>query len=689
MRRTAQLLSLIALGACTERAVLLAVPDAGLAVAPPVVLDDDGDGVPNALEGEGRRDTDRDGLPDSRDTDSDDDGIPDAYEAEPRDALGALPDADVDGLPDLLDVDSDGDGRLDFIDGHRRDDGSYPDHDGDGLEDFRDLDDDQDFLPDVVEIGEFPNAPRDTDRDGAPDFRDEDSDGDGIRDLHEASPGEPDADVDRLPNERDLDADGDGLSDALEAGDDDLATPPVDTDADRIPDFLDRDSDADGLSDELETRLGSDPTRADTDGDGVSDLIELGGGTDLRDRTDNPRIRGDFVFVVPYRDVPEPEKDLLRFRTNLRRADLYFLLDTTESMAAELSAFARDIAPGLLGAECARSGVPCVGDAECGDDEICGLGGECFEDPNIAGCIASLETGLGTYAGGGSSYRNLVSIQPDPARTAAHIPDALGPSGGEALFESAACVADPSVCFGAFCAGEGLGCPGFRDDAVPVLVVVTDAPNTCSRFDALPCPLINDAVSAGRRLAEAGVGFIGVSAASLSGGALLDLTRLATAAGSVSAAGRPFVYAGADASVVPSVLTALREIAAELPLYVELRAEDRPGDAGDALQFIEHLEVSDAGGCEASRSEAVDTDGDGFPDAFPALAAGTPACWSIQVRPNLIEEPGPDPKVFSAELVVRAGTSGSGSPLDRRRVSFLVPADPRFCVPDDPRPDCN
>ncbi len=663
--------------------MLLRGPDGA---APADSLDADGDGVSDALEGFGSFDTDGDGTPDSLDEDSDGDRIPDRIEGHPVGLGGELPDADGDGLPDLRDLDSDGDGRLDLFDGARDGDGRYPDFDGDGREDFRDLDDDQDFIGDVEELGRFPaTAPRDTDGDGAPDFRDTDSDDDTIQDLHEGSPEEPDADYDGLPNPRDLDADGDGLSDAREAGDEDLATPPADTDGDRVPDFLDRDSDNDGLSDELEGRMGSDPLRGDTDDDGVSDLIELGGGTDPADPTDNPRVRGDFVFVVPFEGSPDPSEDLLRFRTSVRRADLYFLFDTTESMAEELEAFRRDIAPGLLSSACARSGASCRADAECAEEEICGLDGLCVEDPGLAGCIASLHTGLGRYGGGGSSYRNLVSIQPDVRTTAARIPGAFVSDGGKALFESAACVADPNACFAAGCVDTGIGCPGFRPDAVPVLVLVTDGPNRCERFGDPGCLLVNDPATAGASLQHAGVGFIGVDAADRPTGASVDLTRLALAAGSVSELGRPFVYAGRDADVVPSLLGAVRELAAELRLFVELKATDQPGDAGDALQFIERLEAVPGEGCAEG---SADTDGDGLDDSFPSLTVGTPACWRIVVRPNLSEPAGPEPRLFEAELVVAGANGALGSPLDRRRVIFLVPADTRFCGPDDPRPDC-
>jgi hypothetical protein len=63
------------------------------------ILDSDGDGIPNSVEGLG--DADGDGLPNYLDPDSDNDGIPDIVEAGP-DPTNPI-DSDGDGIPDYLD----------------------------------------------------------------------------------------------------------------------------------------------------------------------------------------------------------------------------------------------------------------------------------------------------------------------------------------------------------------------------------------------------------------------------------------------------------------------------------------------------------------------------------------------------------------------------------------------------------
>ena len=73
------------------------------------IVDSDGDGIPDNVEGTG--DVDNDGIPNDRDTDSDGDGISDAIEAgsDPTNPV----DTDGDGTPDYLDTDSDNDGVSD------------------------------------------------------------------------------------------------------------------------------------------------------------------------------------------------------------------------------------------------------------------------------------------------------------------------------------------------------------------------------------------------------------------------------------------------------------------------------------------------------------------------------------------------------------------------------------------------
>ncbi|MEM9071143.1 MAG: FG-GAP-like repeat-containing protein [Myxococcota bacterium] len=150
--------------------------------------DDDGDGIPTALEdvdGNGsveNDDTDGDGRPNYLDDDDDGDLVPTASEApdpngdeDPADAR----DTDEDGTPDYLDNDDDGDSVLTRFENpdpnEDRDPEDAQDTDGDGTPDYLDDDDDDDGLltrdesPDPNGDGD-PSDATDDDGDGTPNY---------------------------------------------------------------------------------------------------------------------------------------------------------------------------------------------------------------------------------------------------------------------------------------------------------------------------------------------------------------------------------------------------------------------------------------------------------------------------------------------------------------------------------------
>jgi len=659
MQRTLLLTSLLAALACgdDDRMGLMdgAVPmrDASTGDYDEDTIRDSDEGV---LTG---TDTDADGLLDFRDTDSDGDGLLDSFEAGDDDPSTPPIDSDEDGAPDFQDLDSD----ANFIPDERE---GTDDTDGDGAPDYRDADDDNDRVPDLIELDGRFDFPSDADDDAIPNFRDPDSDNDFILDGDERPlDGEiEDTDGDRIPDWRDQDSDGDGIPDRDEAGDDDITTAPIDTDDDGRPDFRDLDSDNDGLPDGAEVEAGTDPLDSDSDGDGVSDLIEVGAGTDPLDGDVSPRTRGDFVFLMPYTEMPEPERDTLEFRTNIQFADAYFLFDTTGSMSGEIDAMKSAVTTVIDNLTCDASGVPCAGDPECSEGQVCSADGECISDPRISGCIASLWTGVGVYAGDQNSYRNLLQLQDDPAATQRTIPSsASGGGANETLFETVACVADPTACAGAECVPGGIGCPAFRDDARRILLAITDEPNQCAG-----CP-VNTAADAGARLRAEDIVFVGVDADGGNSPAD-DLQDIATASGSLYGTGEPLYVQGSEAAVTSAVTEAIREVAENLVLFVDVELEEVDGDDGDATQFVDRVEVNVSGDGECTAVGSVaDTDGDGYRDAFPNLLPGTPVCWDVVARQNDFVPPLDRPQVFQARVVVR----GDGTTLDQRRIFFLVP----------------
>jgi hypothetical protein len=689
--------------------------------------DADGDGISDADEGSG--DADGDGKPNAEDEDSDGDGILDSIEAGDGDVATEPVDSDEDDTPDFLDDDSDDNGILDQDEG-------LGDFDEDGTLDFADGDDDGDTISDAIEIvgsgadcdgnGETDpeasaEAPNDCDDDGSEDYHDLDSDDDSIADVDEST---DDTDGDGIRDRYDADSDDDGIPDEVEAGDSDLDTPPVDSDDDDTPDYRDEDSDNDGLDDSVETELGTDPTNVDSDGDGVSDLIEDVAGTDPTNETDNPQANGDFVFIVPYQEPTTPTEDTVRFRTNIQFADVYFAFDTTGSMTAELSAMQgrtctlntqcvtnscqsnfctcnsqADCANGgICVANRCRTGVPLVvNQLECADyggtcnlDVDCGNGvcfeNHCIQDPNAGlGCIPDVWTGVGRFDDI-NTYTNLVSLQPDPVVTSTAVPG-TGGGGAESVLQPPHCISNPALCPARTpaqmgCAASGIGCPGFRPEAIRIYVQITDADEQCDTSNPIgDNPICNPftAASAGAALIAADIKFVSLwgtsdDSAAVPGTAQTFAEAIAQAAMTLDSNGDPFVYGATDADVVPNTITAIKELARGKALNTTIGATDAmdgASDTIDATQFIDYLEVNIAGmnGCEIVTPTA-DTDADTHDDAFPVLYPGKNVCWDvIPILENTTVPATDEPQIYRAILTVR----GDGSPLDERDVYFVVP----------------
>ena len=216
-------------------------------------LDEDSDGLLNAVDG--TDDTDGDGIPNYLDRDSDNDGIPDLIEngftdvnrdgiidtkeqiqlakesqemvteiIEPEPTSETI-DTDADGTPNHIDLDSDQDGAPDLFESNFSviNESSriinLTDTDEDGLDD-RYLLNEQQF-------------PRDTDSDNTPDYLDLDSDNDAVFDLVEIGLSDENADgqIDSLS-----DTNNDGLTDT---GSELLGGALPDEDQDKIPDVID------------------------------------------------------------------------------------------------------------------------------------------------------------------------------------------------------------------------------------------------------------------------------------------------------------------------------------------------------------------------------------------------------------------------------------------------------------------
>ncbi len=633
--------------------------------------DSDGDTIGDFDEGRATAvDTDGDGTLDYLDTDSDGDGVDDALEA--GDAMITTPpvDTDADGTYDFRDLDADGNGVTDAIEGGG-------DIDGDGRPNSRDRDNDGDGLLDTVEIGFDPTSPRDTNSDGVADYNTRDSDGDTITDTEEEL---VDTDGDGIADSVDLDSDNDTILDSREAGDASLDTPAVDTDGDTFPDFRDTDSDGDGLSDESERGYGTSPTTPDTDGDGVSDLIEIGAGTSPTDGSVSPRTRGDFVFLVPYMQPADPARDTLQFSTNLQRADVYFLMDTTGSMGGEIANLRASLASII---PTVRARIP---------EANFGVGA--FDDYPY-GSYGSASTGDRPFY-----QQTVMTADTMTAQTAVN---ALGTHYGGDWEESSVAavwslVTGVALGYGSTtrsCPAGTIGMACFRPDAVPVIVMITDAPgHNYPGFIAYsgPTPTPPSWPTALAALTAANARVVGINSGAdyRPTDVRAYLLALASGTGTVDAGGSaaPFVFdISADGSGLgPAIVDAIAA-AALVPLDVSARAVDvaEAGETVDAVAaFVDHLEPNATGApgltCTGgfATSDYVGMDGDSFPDTFLRVRPGAPVCFDIIPKMNDTVPATLVPQVFRAQINV----IGDGfTPLDDRVVYFLVP--PRIPDPNE------
>ncbi|MBJ94845.1 MAG: hypothetical protein CMP23_10295 [Rickettsiales bacterium] len=531
------------------------------------------------------------------------------------------------------------------------------DVDGDGAVDEEDIgaaDDDD----------SFGGGAADDDDGGADDGAEDDSseeepeldtDGDGITNGDE---GNVDTDGDGHEDWQDTDSDNDGISDADEGT--------VDTDGDGISDYVDSDSDNDGISDAEEGDVDSDGdgepdyVDSDSDNDGSSDLIEDVVGTDPTDPTDNPPDNGDQVIDVTSETTVST--DLITTTTNYQQLDVWFLMDRTCSMSAEIEAMADAMVDIVDSLTCESSGATCDEDAACDSDEVCGWQGECIEDPALVGCVPSFWSGTGTYQDAGFSVTNLASINSDAALTASMFPTSIAGGSDENLFQAAACVADPAACGPAVtldCAAYGIGCPGYRDDSVRVLVQVTDEDDQSS-------PQTYNAAMAGAALQSQDIEYIGIDCDTNSMG-LADLQAVATEAGSFDADGNPLVFSGVGSEVVPAVTEAIQTLVEDVPVEVTVTATDLPGDSGDSLVFLDYFEVvSGVDGC--TDAPALDSDGDGFAETYTSVLPGTTVCWSFNVDNSTAVIPTDEVQTFDMLLTI----TGNNAVLDEYTITFVV-----------------
>jgi len=609
---------------------------------PDITLDEDG--LPDGSDADGADDENSDA--DISDVDSDGDGILDSIE-KPN---GIPVDTDEDGTPDYLDTDSDGDGIPDSVE-------LTGDVDGDKVPNYRDIDSDDDGIIDADEAGEIKETPIDSDKDGIPDCYDIDSDNDGIKDVYERA---IDSDLDLIPNYLDTDSDGDGIDDCIEKnGTDfkdtdldgypdcfsapDYSTPPADTDGDKSFDFLDLDSDGDGLGDIEEVvcpnSMKDGRVWSDVDGDGFSDLAEKAVGSSICDSEEGVTdVEGvDFYFELPYGD--SEKTDVLVFTPTVKKADIFFNIDTTGSMDGELYNLKHSLSSTIIPQTKLKITDSAFGISQFRDENESSM---IQIDPivNMLAIQQSVNTLVAEYGGDGPeagyfSLNNLVSNgiwRTDTIPIAIHITDAVSHERG---------VVNKNSVIGAL-----------QTKGVKVLTVLSDG---------------------GHETASAQT----------------QLTELSTQTGAVvpscAGAGRTTLLyeilsdgTGLDTAIVNGIDAMVK--------YALFDVYTLPDDDGDPvtpdtacfLKKIEALEYVGADSCAAAATTAS-FNGSAYDNGFEDFSTGTSSAtvpgsklkFTVHAQNDTCVEPTDRAQAFTANIhIVDALT---GSYLDTQKVTIIVP----------------
>ncbi|MBI5486794.1 MAG: hypothetical protein HY905_05650 [Deltaproteobacteria bacterium] len=512
-------------------------------------------------------------------------------------------------------------GALAACDGGTRAAGDVGDNgDDDGVRADADLtDSDGDTIPDDVE------GPEDLDGDTVPDFEDPDSDGDTIPDDVEAGDDDPetppdDSDGDTVPDFEDPDSDGDTIPDDVEAGDDDPETPPDDTDGDTIPDVLDPDSDGDGITDLVEGGSDVDGDTVpnyldddsdgdtvpdavegdgDTDGDGTPDFLDEDsdgdGSSDFReeyhpagDRLDPGRTvpEDDFVLLLP--PGGPPVGDVIQFQTTLVIGDIFFLVDTTGSMYEEADNIQANLTSVIIPE--IRDRIP---------DAAFGVGQH-----------ADFPTG--SYGGGTDVAFELLQTMTWDAEAAQAAVNALPSNGGadgpESQVESLYQIATGEGLGSwvpAYAGPDCVGAPCFREGALPIIVMFTDAPmhngppgtfgDAYTGIDPPPHTWEQAVAALNERHAKVIGMYSGGDRASDQWGryAWNDMEATVRATDTIDLDGQPFLFEiGTNGSALTtSVVDAIETMVSRMPLDVDAFAQDDQGDALgiDATCFVREL----------------------------------------------------------------------------------------------------
>jgi len=474
----------------------------------------------------------------------------------------------------------------------------------------------------------------------------------------------------------------------------------------------------------------------DADGDGAPDAIESALGTDPADPADNPDARGMVVFVMPYQAPPEPAMRDIAIDVRLSRADVGILLDTTGSMAGTVARIGGHL-EGLVTTLAAEVDDLAFGAAGYGDipmdDNANSYADVPFylvhrimtarTGPGLRSIVRSfavrniITDGVGPWfaqmRGGDEPEQGWEALRQAATGVGLIYPDAWNEGTQEVpAFDPDSAHPSPAV------DGEEVGARGglgFRDDAVPILIQITDTEHHDEPV-AETTPALATREVAFDALAGIGAKVVGNMAWKVTGHA--DLVAVATATNarvppdtwgegderpSNCPEGRcclvgedpdtpdPETQPLPDADGLCTLVfqsdrydTNLGEMMARAVLAIAragrfavsaVLRDDPDDDVDVTAAFGGEIEALALGACLGDT--VIDGDGDGVADTFPELASGSSACFRISAGINMTVEPGETARAYRALLRV---TGDGAAGFNAQEVFFVVPG--LTCVGD-------
>lgn len=220
------------------------------------------------------------------------------------------------------------------------------------------------------------------------------------------------------------------------------------------------------------------------------------------------------------------------------------------------------------------------------------------------------------------------------------------------------------------CPAGGNGGACFRPEALPIVMLITDAPmhngpGTPSEnpYSFTPAPATYDEAVARTVALEALVVGLGASDTGRPSAAP-HLRALSTDTGSVDADGNPLFFdiGGRGERIGDEIVGAVQFVASEVPLDVDAFASDIPGDGVDASEVLRDVRAVSAD--PMSNVERIDG------ASFLGVIPGTSLVFEIVFDATTLA-PSPTRRVFPARITFRAGRSRLGV----REIDIVVPGD--------------